>query len=119
MKRKRKSNDVYKQESWPVVKRSLAVLVDEVALKRNASEKRKFLELKQKGYSAIRLDDLHMCLLSDGQISSTLSNLLKYSRPAEKQGSSFVFQSASTTSQEDVVLSKTRFFVIILKFYEL
>jgi hypothetical protein len=119
MKRKRKSNDVYKQESWPVVNRSLAVLVDEVALKRNASEKRKFLELKQKGYSAIRLDDLHMCLLSDGQISSTLSNLLKYSRPAEKQGSSFVFQSASTTSQEDVVLSKTRFFVIILKFYEL
>jgi hypothetical protein len=99
---------VYKQEDWPVVERSLAVIIEEVAQKRTPSAKRRFLELKQKGYSAIRLDADLMSLLLDGKITDTLSNLLQYSRPAEKQGSTFVFQSGSTTSSIAPVLSKTR-----------
>jgi hypothetical protein len=76
------------EANWSTIQRDLSSITD---LEKNdcpSSRKRRILELNQRGYASILLNnELMQCLNEPNGVKQTLSNLVKYS-----SSSNFVFQ---------------------------
>ena len=109
--KKRKAIEKLKNDesSWQIFKKNLSVVVDYNKYLSKAKRREQLFSFKSKGYTAIKLSDYYMSLLSDGCIQETLSNMLKFGSTNENDvnGSTFVFDKPGKSASEPQ-LSNTR-----------